>query len=402
MKFIFLLFSPFLLLWCGAPTRPTAQLNTPKTASPLIADTVMPKVRIINKGDSTFIKSIYFAGYKVDLYSTKMNEVFTSFGFFWKEPGKTEHETALYIEELAHGVFCFTRWYDRNKKKFADSGERGTDVVPNRLESYSDNGNLIYSFDIDKNNPYTRGKYPNIEHEFYYEAEVGFAPKEKRQQAEVNNRAAHYWTNIGVYETQGKCGYISVAYTLTGLNKNGAQLFEKTTLVVLDVKGNTIFELKNSPFVPWSILITKDKKYTVLNVGGSQNINDMSDKLSEDAVIFFDNTTKNEIYREYSAKNMRGFGGSIEVDKLICDENIDLELEHSDTTYADTKVIYDINNRVRYSKKFTKKERRQCSNYTDAKLLTVDIKQDKYFERTMVQEAIRYKLNNFQFDTIKF
>ncbi|GAB1397412.1 hypothetical protein MASR1M65_21910 [Saprospiraceae bacterium] len=230
--------------------------------------------------------------------------------FYWEEPIRGTNNKLL-IRELQPHILVSLEWYDRQTKSYPKGDRKGTQLVPTKLEFYSDKGELTRVYDINKESPYTRAKYPNIIQEHYYNGEGGFGDAEYRK---TKPKAKKYWTNVQPLAFNQN-GYVGVVYHLYGLDEDEVILFDHNTVRMFDYTGTKVFELKNLDETIVSTLIIPDGKYAVVNVGGERDINEMSDALSPEGFIIYEVKSGKEIYREYGENSNVSYGAAYSLGK---------------------------------------------------------------------------------------
>ncbi|HMW74563.1 MAG TPA: hypothetical protein PKD40_02865 [Saprospiraceae bacterium] len=269
--------------------------------------------------------------------------------FYWEEPIRGTNNKLL-IRELQPHILVSLEWYDRQTKSYPKGDRKGTQLVPTKLEFYSDKGELSKVYDINKESPYTRAKYPNIIQEHYYDGEGGFGDAEYRK---TKPKAKKYWTNVQPLAFNQN-GYVGVVYHLYGLDEDEVILFDHNTVRMFDYTGTMVFELKDIDETIVSTLITPDGKYAVVNVGGERDINDMSDALSPEGFIIYEVKAGKEIYREY------GENSDVYVSiARMWDDYISLSLKNeskSDTNYQEDYYFFNYHSSQIFKKKISKKE----------------------------------------------
>ena len=338
MKKLFLLFLIGFLISCKTSSIRKNEQNL-KVVAPKLKTELDPKV-----------KTVQFEGYTIELKSKKINQDFDSMGFTWRDPEAKEYDECLEIDEIAERTFCYYKPYSYTSKRFiSEKGDISSQkAVPVFLEFYSNSNELVKKIDIYANNPYKKSIISNLNKEFYFDAEVGFAPELARELAVKKDKADSFWTSTSVCETSEKYGYVAIIYELTGLNEDGAILYNKSTSVILDKEGNTIIKLNNMQENPYGVLVTKDKNYTIINVGGDLNLNNMKERLSKNAIIFYDNKTKNEIYRETKESNFSEFGIVGEKNGLVSTSFVSYSDKKANPDYYEDRYVYDMEKRICY------------------------------------------------------
>ncbi len=291
MRFNCLLFSSFLLLNCGAPTRPAAQLNTPKTASPLIADTVMPKVRIIR--DSMVLAKRNVGNKTLDIAMFVRKEQWTDAAVLWEESGEDDIYKKNTIQQLNPNTL-FYNWYPKEFTK--------NNLVysqPTTLEFLDDEHKTIRKVDIWHNRP-----YQNIYNVKFADTLIGdfgdLVIPYSHQLKKI--KPVKYCTNTSLKASNG---FILVIYEKklygkkVGMGDIDYLIGLEYTLRAFNNKGYVIAEVSKIPTFDGGE-ITKDGKYLVYTVGGWEaNENAPFRTMDRIGFCIMNLQTQKNIYQEY-------------------------------------------------------------------------------------------------------
>lgn len=302
--------------------------------------------------------------------------------FGWAEPLKGTNDK-LMIVEIQPQVLVYLEWYDHKTRSYLRGDAKGTALVVTKLEFYGDDGVSVKTYDINKQSPYTLQKYPNIEHEHYYDGEIGFVDKEDRA-IEHSGRAGRYWTDVDLLPFPQN-NYVGLVYHLYGLGDQGGILFDKNTLRMFDHTGKLVFEVKDSYETIVGALVTPDGRYAVVNIGGEQDINNMSDKLSPEGFIVYEIVSGKEIYREYGENSNVSIENAYMVGDYVRINAVDQK--RFDEDYRGKTILLDIDKRLMYRRDFKESEIQNVIG-------DMQYKSDK--------DYLEFLFKTFKFETIKF
>lgn len=306
--------------------------------------------------------------------------IFLTGNFAWSEQIKDENANKLEIKEIYPNVLYFNQFYDFQNEQYlgfnrkiirplkneqpsqspSDVIEIKSSIVPWKMEFYDSTGVFLNKYDIIENNPFSQRFYSSKICENCWNEEIGFADKSERGKAKENGQASIYGNFINCKATEGNIGFFYVQYTLNGYNVSGAWLWRKDAIRVFNSYGNVIFQNDSLDYDPWHLLVSSDGKHLVINFGGRENINNISDK-SPAGISIIDIKSGVEIHREYSDSPFKVYSGSWQRGDYIKDDIVDLYSEIDD--YAEETILFDLKNNLKYSRIFTEQERMTYMNY---------------------------------------
>lgn len=139
--------------------------------------------------------------------------------------------------------------------------------VPRRIDFFDSVGTQLSSFDIEKNNPYTRNQVPTLEDENYQwiDASIAYLDRTKKGHNSVDTVAVHHRAYI---QLSHRSSLPVVGYHLIGLNRSYQAVSWHFSAVCLDEKGNVIARLENLPIDPVDFALSEDERYFCVTYGG--------------------------------------------------------------------------------------------------------------------------------------
>lgn len=296
-------------------------------------------------------------------------------GTSWREPSKEEHQEALELTAIHDGVIVSERWYDRisnslvdsigEHDRFAEGNEKsdlnderdnlrsGFVTIPAKLTFYGENGEKANVFDIVKNNHYLKELAPGkVVCYFCSELERGWASeKERREYLEKGENASYYELLTEVIKIERSARFTAILYTTIALNKEKLRLGKEQTLIIFDKKGSVIGEVRKSKLGIWHVLVTRQGKYLVLNVGGEENINSFNEK-SPDGIVIMEISSNSILYSEYSGNSNQTYGWAYLIEGFV---KTDIRRKEEEG-YAQNVILFDLENRMRYEREFSNQE----------------------------------------------
>lgn len=220
-----------------------------------------------------------------------------------------------------------------------------------KLEYYdSTYSKLRHTFEFRKHNPYTKDKNPKIEFEEFFDAEAGFARDRNTQ------KPYKYWTQIDLQSFDNQ--YIGISYQLHHRNKNNALIKITSTLIVVNADGQVVFRKEDMDMQATPSLVTQDGRYFVVQYGLLENTQNFSDKVENEGFRIYDLASGDTEYEEQAETPLIRYDAPYEYhDAYVRISKTTLGNESVDRT----EIIFNLNNRIKYEKRFTEEEIKESS-----------------------------------------
>ncbi len=218
--------------------------------------------------------------------------------------------------------------------------------IPYKIEYYDASySQLIASFDLRADNPYTKEKMPQIEIEQHYEGEMGFG------YPEPDDETAWLWTYTNVFFFDN--GYTGITYRLFRQNANRALLGITTTISILDAGGKLIYKMPDADMDIVPVLITQDGNHLATMLNTLVDVQDYPRRLGYPGIQIMDMRTGGVVFEEISTSQTGYFEGPFQrLSPILFFSKRDNMSDDSITTY----VFIDTGSRTRYSGTFTKEQ----------------------------------------------
>jgi hypothetical protein len=321
--------------------------------STLDADTIMEDHAIVNvEGYNVPVKLRYIGGKRLDKYSSTFllkdgRVVYSANNRFYEGPNVGLEWYR--ISEVEKGILFYEIFGDVVNYNGRPLAAR---PLPCKLEYYdSTYTRLLNTFDIRKDNPYTKEKNPKIEIEQFYDAEIGFA------RSQDSSEATTYWTYVKAHTCEN--GYTGIAYQLHHRNRNNALIKIESDLVVLNSEGLMIFRERGLDFEASPTLVTHDGLYFVVQFGAITDMQNYPQKLKNRGFRIYDIVLKKIIYEE-QAKSPLGYYDAVVEDaesSLVISSKRENEFDDSKNTIR----LFDLNQRKVYVRDFSVDEWREVT-----------------------------------------
>ena len=351
----------FMFVFCGEPITQTkdAAVITERgeevsfIPSTLDTDTIMEDHAIVNvEGYNVPVKLRYIGGKRLDRYSNTFllkdgRVVYSPNNRFYEGPNVgmewyriSEVEKGILFYEIFGDVVIY---HDR---------PLAARPLPCKLEYYDSTfTRLLNTFDIRKDNPYTKEKNPKIEIEQFYDAEIGFARPGDSSEATI------YWTTA--YPRVFENGYAGITYQLQHRNVKSTLIKIESDLVVLNSEGLVVFRERGLGFDADPSLITRDGRYFVVKFGGLEDMQHYPRKIQNEGFRIYDLITGAIIYEEQAKTPLGYYHGVIEDSgstllKATKRENINNDSEN-------IVQLIDLDHKKIYVRKFSKEEWREVT-----------------------------------------
>lgn len=350
-----------MFVFCGEPITQTKDAavitergeEVPFIPSTLDVDTIMEDHAIVNvEGYNVPVKLRYIGGKRLDKYSSTFllkdgRVVYSANNRFYEGPNVGMEWYR--ISEVEKGILFYEKFGDVVIYHDRPLAAR---PLPFKLEYYdSTYTRLLNTFDIRKDNPYTKEKNPKIEIEQFYDAEIGFAHSIDSSSAVI------YWTYVKVHTCEN--GYIGIAYQLHHRNRNNALIKIESDLVVLNSEGLMVFRERGLDFEASPTLVTHDGLYFVVQFGAITDMQNYPQKLKNRGFRIYDIVLKNLIYEE-QAKSPLGYYDAVVEDaesSLVISSKRENEFDDSKNTIR----LFDLNQRKVYVRDFSVDEWREVT-----------------------------------------
>jgi hypothetical protein len=218
--------------------------------------------------------------------------------------------------------------------------------IPYKIEYYDASySQLIASFDLRADNPYTKEKMPQIEIEQHYEGEMGFG------YPEPDDETAWLWTYTNVFFFDN--GYTGITYRLFRQNANRALLGITTSISILDAGGKPMYKMSDVDLDIVPVLITQDGNHLATMLNTLVDVQDYPRRLGYPGIQIMDMRTGGVVFEEISTSQTGYFEGPFQrLSPILFFSKRDNMSDDSITTY----VFIDTGSRTRYSGTFTKEQ----------------------------------------------
>lgn len=321
--------------------------------STLDADTIMEDHAIVNvEGYNVPVKLRYIGGKRLDRYFNTFllkdgRVVYSANNRFYEGPNVGLEWYR--ISEVEKGILFYEIFGDVVNYNGRPLAAR---PLPCKLEYYdSTYTRLLNTFDIRKDNPYTKEKNPKIEIEQFYDAEIGFA------RSQDSSEATTFWTTayVRVFEN----GYAGITYQLQHRNVKNALIKIESDLVVLNSEGVILFREKGLDFEASPTLITRDGRYFAVQFGVAEDMQHYPRKIHNEGFRIYELASGEIIYEEQAKTPLGYYHGVIEDSgstllKASKRENINNDSEN-------IVQLIDLDHKKIYVRKFSKEEWREVT-----------------------------------------
>ncbi len=322
--------------------------ETPPISYSMETDTIIRDHIIVNiEGYEAPVKLRYIGGKRLERYSST----------FLLKDGRVEYSSD---DRFYEGPNVGMEWYRISEVEYGILFyEIFGDVViyhdrplaarplPYKLEYYdSTYTQLLNSFDIRKDNPYTKEKNPRIEIEQFYDAEIGFA------RSSDSSEVTTYWTTAYTHVFEN--GYTGITYQLQYRNMKNALIKIESDLVVLNSEGLVVFREKGLDFEANPALVTRDGRYFAVRFGGLEDMQHYPRKLHSEGFRIYELASGEIIYEEQAKTPLGYYHGVVEdaCSTLLKASKRDNISDDSENTVQ----LIDLHQKKIYARKFSKEE----------------------------------------------
>lgn len=221
------------------------------------------------------------------------------------------------------------------------------------------NGNISKIIDIDKYNPYLKKNDKKIEREYYFDWEQMSKYPIKNPSDRINHhhKIVKYWTGHTFRYLPESNTYVMTFYK-NGMTESNEVIDIFTTHYILDSTETTIFKIPELRQESGSVTMSKDKKYLVIEFRNPELEGHGGGRLMDDGLLIYDIQAKKEIYKYTLSEQDYNDGKSWQGGGF--DNDTYLVMSSSTLPYSDTLcceyIFFDLKNKIKYSKTFTKKE----------------------------------------------